>query len=148
MTPRNFIRLLQRDECVLLFPGGVRESNHGKGENNKLFWPVWKSKFYGAFVLNRRVDLHAIDATPARWRGDAGSSPLDRHMTHWLISTQVLRARARRERVELLRARPYEPADVPGAGPRQDDRNDRLLGRGLWLCGNQPVRRVHPTILH
>ena len=39
--------------------------------------PVWKSKFYGAFVLNRRVVLHAIDATPARWRGDAGSSPLD-----------------------------------------------------------------------
>jgi len=34
--------------------------------------PGWKSKFYGAFVLNRRVDLHAIDATPARWRGDAG----------------------------------------------------------------------------
>ena len=24
-----------------------------------------------------RVVLHAIDATPARWRGDAGSSPLD-----------------------------------------------------------------------
>ena len=24
---------------------------------------VRKSKFYGAFVLNRRVDLHAIDAT-------------------------------------------------------------------------------------
>ena len=65
-------------------------------------------KFYGAFVLNHRVVLHAIDATPARWRGDAGSSPLDRartaaslprndlvkncrvHPTHWLISTQVL----------------------------------------------------------
>ena len=43
--------------------------------------PVWKSKFYGAFVLNRRVALHAIDATPARWRGDAGSSPLDRART-------------------------------------------------------------------
>jgi hypothetical protein len=28
-------------------------------------------------LLNHRVDLHAIDATPARWRGDAGSSPLD-----------------------------------------------------------------------
>ena len=39
---------------------------------------VWKSKFYGAFVLNRHVDLHAIDATPARWRGDAGFSPRDR----------------------------------------------------------------------
>ena len=68
---------------------------------------MWKSKFYGAFVLNRRVVLHAIDATPARWRGDAGSSPLDRartasssltndllkngrvHPRHWLISTQV-----------------------------------------------------------
>ena len=41
------------------------------------FTPVWKSKFYGAFVLNRRVDLHAIDATPAL------------QPTHWLISTQV-----------------------------------------------------------
>ena len=39
--------------------------------------PVWKSKFYGAFVQNRRIDLHAIDAAPARWRGDDGSSPLD-----------------------------------------------------------------------
>ena len=35
---------------------------------------VWKSKFHGAFVLNHSVVLHAIDATPARWRGDAGSS--------------------------------------------------------------------------
>ena len=26
--------------------------------------PVWKSKFYGAFVLNHHVVLHAIDATP------------------------------------------------------------------------------------
>ena len=51
--------------------------------------PVWKSRFYGAFVPNHRVVLHAIDATPARWRGDAGSSPLE-HPTHWLISTQVL----------------------------------------------------------
>ena len=34
-------------------------------------------KFYGAFVLHRRVDLHAIDAMPARWRGGADSSPLD-----------------------------------------------------------------------
>jgi CubicO group peptidase (beta-lactamase class C family) len=43
--------------------------------------PVWKSKFYGAFVLNHRFVLHAIDATPARWRGGAGSSPLDRART-------------------------------------------------------------------
>ena len=41
-------------------------------------------------MLNRHVDLHAIDASPARWRGDAGSLFLDVHPTHWLISTQVL----------------------------------------------------------
>ena len=46
-------------------------------------------KFHGAFVLNRRVVLHAVDAAPARWRGDAASSPLDAHPTHWLIPTQV-----------------------------------------------------------
>ena len=59
-------------------------------------------KFYGTFVLNRRVYLYAIDATPARWRDDAGSLPLDRaraaassprndlvHPKHWLISTQA-----------------------------------------------------------
>ena len=37
--------------------------------NVPLVRTVWKLKFYGAFVLNRRVLLHAIDATPARaWR--------------------------------------------------------------------------------
>ena len=40
-------------------------------------------------VLNRRVDLHAIDAALARWRCNAGSSPLEGASapTHWLIST-------------------------------------------------------------
>jgi len=32
-------------------------------------------------VLNLRVDLHAIDATPARWRGGARPSLLDRART-------------------------------------------------------------------
>ena len=58
-------------------------------------------------LVDGRVLLYAIDATPARWRGDVGSSPLDGtsaatssprkdlvknyrvHPTHWLISTQV-----------------------------------------------------------
>jgi hypothetical protein len=56
-----------------------------------------------AAVAASSVARHAIDATPARWRGDAGSSPLDRarttasspqmncrvHLTHWLIYPQV-----------------------------------------------------------
>jgi len=43
----------------------------------KTFVAVHKSKFHGAIALNLRVVVHAIDATPARWRGDVGSSPLD-----------------------------------------------------------------------
>ena len=54
------------------------------------------NQIYGAF----RVDLHAIDATPARWRGGAASSPLDgagtaasstrnEHPSYWLIFTQA-----------------------------------------------------------
>ena len=39
---------------------------------------MWQSKFYGAFVLNHRV-LHAIDATPARWRGVARDARVDFH---------------------------------------------------------------------
>ena len=48
-------------------------------------------------------DLHAIDATPARWRAPGGLSPLDSvstvafspwkdlvHPTHWLIYAQVV----------------------------------------------------------
>ena len=43
-------------------PGGIDET----GALRAAFRAVWKSKFYGAFVLNRRLVLHAIDATPAR----------------------------------------------------------------------------------
>ena len=45
-------------------------------------------KIYGAFVLNLRVDLHAIDATPARWRGGR------RSQRGREISTQALPRRA------------------------------------------------------
>ena len=68
-------------------------------------WPVCKSN-YGAFVL------HAIDATPARWRGDVGSSQLDgaSDPTHWLISTQdVALEMVRPERFaeDVLRSREH-----------------------------------------
>ena len=102
-------RLAERTILEHLTRGGVLAGDVDEmlaADLGSTFFPVQKSKFYGAFVLNRRVDLHAIDATPARWRGDAGSSPLDRarsaassprndlvkncrvHPTHWLISTQ------------------------------------------------------------
>ena len=76
-------------------------------------------KFYGAFVLILRVNLHAIDATPARWRGDAGSSPLDRartaakHPTHWSISTQAetIRPMARAGFIPLFATFPVDYLD-------------------------------------
>ena len=48
--------------------------------------PVWKSKFYGAFVLNRRVVLHAT-----RYLLDGAAMPVPQH------STEPARPRHRRE---------------------------------------------------
>lgn len=39
VTPRNLFRLLSTNSYVLLYPGGVREALHRKGEQYKLFWP-------------------------------------------------------------------------------------------------------------
>ena len=39
VSGRNFYRLLAAGECVLLFPGGVREAFKRKGESYRLFWP-------------------------------------------------------------------------------------------------------------
>jgi len=39
------LQLLRRNETVLLFPGGVKEAYHKKGENYKIFWPENKVDF-------------------------------------------------------------------------------------------------------
>ena len=39
VTPKNFYRLMSTGQTGLLFPGGVREVFHGKGEDYELFWP-------------------------------------------------------------------------------------------------------------
>ncbi|CAM9563581.1 unnamed protein product [Chrysoparadoxa australica] len=39
VNPRNFYRLMQTGQAALLFPGGVREAMHNKGEEYALFWP-------------------------------------------------------------------------------------------------------------
>ena len=62
-----------------------------------------RNQIYGALVLNRRVDLHAIDATPARYRGYVGSSPLDTQVhasiRAWL-ATNVSPAIAKATRIQ------------------------------------------------
>ncbi|OVA17415.1 Diacylglycerol acyltransferase [Macleaya cordata] len=40
VSATNFYRLLSRKSHVLLYPGGVREALHRKGEAYKLFWPL------------------------------------------------------------------------------------------------------------
>jgi len=39
VNPMNYYELLDRNETILLFPGGIREAYHKKGEEYKLFWP-------------------------------------------------------------------------------------------------------------
>ncbi|XP_057800472.1 phytyl ester synthase 2, chloroplastic-like [Salvia miltiorrhiza] len=39
VSATNFYRLLSSNSHVLLYPGGMRESLHRKGEEYKLFWP-------------------------------------------------------------------------------------------------------------
>jgi len=52
----NFYKLLSLDSHVLLYPGGVREALHRKGEEYKLFWPE-RSEFvrmaarFGATII-------------------------------------------------------------------------------------------------
>ena len=113
------------------------------------------NQIYGAFVLNRRVDLHAIDATPARWRGDVGSSPLDgasaatssprndlvknfrMHPTHRLIFTQVPARILRRVPAALCPRRAREEAGrgetAPRGAPARPQRR-RLVARRPCPC--------------
>ncbi|CAM9453397.1 unnamed protein product [Chrysoparadoxa australica] len=39
VSGRNMHRLFQRNECVLLFPGGAKEAYHRRGEEHQMFWP-------------------------------------------------------------------------------------------------------------
>ncbi|XP_076955289.1 phytyl ester synthase 2, chloroplastic-like isoform X1 [Bidens hawaiensis] len=39
VSPTNFFKLLKSKSHILLYPGGMREALHRKGEEYKLFWP-------------------------------------------------------------------------------------------------------------
>ncbi|XP_047063287.1 phytyl ester synthase 1, chloroplastic-like [Lolium rigidum] len=39
ITPTNMYKMFERKEFVVLYPGGVREALHRKGEGYQLFWP-------------------------------------------------------------------------------------------------------------
>jgi len=93
-------------------------------------------------VLNRRVDLHTIDAALARWRGNVGSSPLDGasmaassprndlvkncrvHPMHWLISIQV---RVMRSVLRLVGDRTLESDLRPICGGGKEEAEEWTL---------------------
>ena len=45
VSPQAFFELLKRNETILLFPGGVQEAYHNKGDDYKVFWPTDKIDF-------------------------------------------------------------------------------------------------------
>jgi 1-acyl-sn-glycerol-3-phosphate acyltransferase len=56
VSARNFARLMQNGESVLLFPGGVREAYKKRNEEYQLFWPrraefVRMAAKYGAAIV-------------------------------------------------------------------------------------------------
>jgi len=74
VSPRNFYRLLQTNQNVLLFPGGVKEALHGKGEEYKVFWPEKTDFVRIAAKFNATiVPLSAIGAA------DSANIVLDKH---------------------------------------------------------------------
>jgi hypothetical protein len=66
-------------------------------------------------VLNRRVALHAIDAMPARWRGDAGSSPFDRRFSSIMHRLHLL-PRDDEAAAEKALAQMFDVADIDHSG--------------------------------
>ena len=70
----NLLKIMQRDWPSARVVGVADGSGYAEDPEGL---DLCGNQIYGAFVLNRRVDLHAIDATPVRWRGGVGSSPLD-----------------------------------------------------------------------
>ena len=107
---------------------------------------MWKSKFYGAFVLNHRVVLHAIDATPARWLicaqvPELGSKGL-LGATREIIASEG--AGALTTGMSATAAAYALQGSFKFGGFEFFKVN---LAQAYGLCGNQPVCRVHPIIL-
>ena len=86
--------------------------------------PVWKSNVAAHLLPRPNHDLHAIDATPVRWHGGAGSSPLDGASTAASSSRNdlVKKYRARDSLADFHTARSWSsfsrfPGDVGEPGP-------------------------------
>ncbi len=106
LDPDDYAKLLEK--CAEKGRLKVKMKGHLKQRRAQL---CGNQSFTALFVASPSASsvLHAIDATPARWRGDAGSPPPDRARTaasspreecRPLISTQARRAARPKRRPE------------------------------------------------
>lgn len=93
----NMYQLLAKEETVLLFPGGVKEAYHKKGEDYELFWPE-KTDFI------RMATLHGAIVVPFCGIGVADSFNMlfDRDD---ILATPLLRDRAMKSLENIPQAR-------------------------------------------
>ncbi|KAJ1400936.1 hypothetical protein B484DRAFT_405887, partial [Ochromonadaceae sp. CCMP2298] len=54
VSPMNIFQLMRINATIMLFPGGIREAFHGRGEEYKLFWPE-KTDFVRMAAMNDAI---------------------------------------------------------------------------------------------
>ena len=149
--------LLQRNESVLLFPGGVKEAYHLKGEEYKLFWPE-KTDFVRMAALFDAI----IVPFAAVGIADSVNIVLD---ANDILSLPVFGDRAREASSRLPQARPggndsfIAPISIPKAPSRNyfifenpiDTRElnvyDKEQSKKFYLNVKQSVQRGISTLL-
>jgi len=127
VSARNFVRLLQAGENVLLFPGGVREAFHLKGEEYQLFWPPEPE-----FV--RAVARYGGTIVPFASVGAAETVPLLLDQQE-LDRVPMIGKNLRQVKDGRLRVREGEAFSPPLGVPTPPERFYFLFGSPLDLSG-------------
>lgn len=125
VTARNYVRLLQEGENILLFPGGVREAFHCKGEDYQLFWPE-STEFIRAAA---KFDAVVV---PFAAVGAAESLPLILDQQE-LEGLPVIGENLRRSLATRAKVRQEEWFSAPLAAPMLPERFYFLFGKPIDL---------------
>mmetsp|Transcript_83145 Transcript_83145/g.238893 ORF Transcript_83145/g.238893 Transcript_83145/m.238893 type:complete len:797 (-) Transcript_83145:155-2545(-) len=133
VSGRNFVRLLKAGENILLFPGGVREAFHKKGEQYKLFWPD-KAEFIRAAA---KYDAIIV---PFAGVGAAESFPLVLDQDD-LNRLPGIGQNLRKANDARVRVRDDEWFSAPVGVPLPPERFYYLFGRPLDLSAVDPGDR-------
>mmetsp|Transcript_42564 Transcript_42564/g.120764 ORF Transcript_42564/g.120764 Transcript_42564/m.120764 type:complete len:837 (+) Transcript_42564:115-2625(+) len=134
VTGRNLVRLMQRQEWILLFPGGVREVFHRKGENDLVLWADTAEFVRTAAKYNYTiVPFSAIGAS------DSFQMLLDPE--EMLRLPLGLGERIRRQADKMPTVREYEKMVPPLSVPKVPDRFYFLFHAPVDLTAVSPTDR-------